>query len=54
MDKIVDKYSHFRKIGLGLNAKMTGCKEIKIDIRSAGKKLKFFEKNTFILRMSRI
>ncbi|MFH1160286.1 MAG: hypothetical protein V1733_04990 [bacterium] len=49
MDKIVEKYRHFRQVGLGLNTKMMNCKEMKIDIRSAGKKLKLLEKNTFIL-----
>ncbi|MCX6256916.1 MAG: hypothetical protein NTW49_03315 [Bacteroidia bacterium] len=49
MNKTVEKYSHFRQVGLGLNTKMMNCKEIDIDIRIAGKRLKLLEKNTFIL-----
>lgn len=48
MDKIVAKYVHFRKTGKDLNDKMINCKEIKIDIKGAGKKLKMMEGNTFV------
>ena len=49
MNNIVEKYHHFRQVGLGLNTKMMNCKEINIDIRTAGKKLKVLEQNTLIL-----
>ena len=49
MEAIVEKYRHFRQVGLGLNTKMMNCKELNIDIKSAGRKLNLFEQNTFIL-----
>ena len=49
MNNIVEKYHHFRRVGIELNTKMMNCKEIKIDIRTSGKKLKLLEKNTLIL-----
>lgn len=49
METMVEKYRYFRQLGLGLNTKMMKCKELNIDIRSAGKKLNLLEQNTFIL-----
>lgn len=48
MNKIVKEYTHFRNIGKELNTKMMNCKEIEIDIKGAGKKLKMMEGNTFV------
>jgi hypothetical protein len=49
MNNKVEKYHHFRRVGKELSTKMINCEEIKIDIRTSGKKLKLLEKNTFIL-----
>lgn len=48
MNKIVKEYTHFRNIGKELNTKMMNCKEIEIDIKGTGKKLKMMEGNTLV------